>query len=354
MRIVQALSRRGDDVHLLGFGKPNDPHDYVHSICSTYRISLLQLAAFNRACSQYIEKIKPDIVLGLFRNTCLQTHYRAGNGCHKAYLERRKASDSFFKRMSFSINPLHRYILDCEKKTFESPDLRCLIVNSHLVRREIEYYYPQVNKEKIAVIHNGVEWDDLKGRFEHSFTMQDTLCTELGLKRESFKLLFIGNEWKRKGLGLLLEALQASPKNIELMVVGADRHEDQFKLQAKMLGLAAQVRFYGRRSDSWRFYSAADVCVIPSTYDPFANVTVEALAMGCFVISSNENGGSEVVLPGQTGYIFNDLQNPEQLADLIKKSSDFVKEPKRALAIRNSVQHLDFQHQLNTLIQALS
>jgi len=326
----------------------------VHAICPSYKLSLLQLLSFDRACKKYIDKNNPDIVFGFFRNTCLQTHYRAGNGCHKAYLERRKATDPFWKRLTYAINPLHRFILDCEKRTFESPELRCLIVNSHLVQREIEAYYPKVTKDKIKVIHNGVEWNELKKPFEDSFSARDALLSELGLQKESFKLLFIGHEWKRKGLGLLLNALKASPKDIELMVVGSDRHENEFKGLAHSLGLSSQIHFYGKRSDAWRFYSVADVCVIPSMYDPFANVTVEALAMGCFVISSADNGGSEVLQTGQTGFVFNDLQNPEQLAECILKSRSFTKNPQRALDIRNSVQHLDFQNQLAKLIALIT
>ena len=62
-----------------------------------------------------------------------QTHIRAGNGVHKAYLEIRKKESSFLKKASFVLNPLHRSILTLEKKAFESKELKVLFVNSNMV-----------------------------------------------------------------------------------------------------------------------------------------------------------------------------------------------------------------------------
>jgi UDP-glucose:(heptosyl)LPS alpha-1,3-glucosyltransferase len=97
-------------------------------------ISLFELLRFDKACNAYVKAHTPDIVFGMERNFCPQTHYRAGNGCHAAYLERRKKQEGLFKRLSFAINPLHRLLLSMEKATFESDHLKRLFVNSHMVK----------------------------------------------------------------------------------------------------------------------------------------------------------------------------------------------------------------------------
>ncbi len=403
VKIAEALALRGDEVQILGFGKMSDGLKYrsvngvndhlntpssgkdsgsqsvvspisVHRICSKYSSSLLQLILFNWACSRYMRKKRPDVVFGFFRNRCPQKYYRAGNGCHKAYLERRKGTDSIWKRISFSFNPLHRYILRCEKETYESPDLKYLIVNSHLVRREIEHYYPSVDPKKIHVIHNGVEWKSWESYFQRSFHEYAEICRSLNLDVSTCKILFIGHEWKRKGLGLLMQAISALHEtnglnHIELLVVGHDRHDALFKRMALDLNICEKVHFYGRQADVWKFYAISDICVIPSTYDPFANVTVEALAMGCFVISSSENGGSEVIAAddksgAKNGLVFSNLDSPDELQGCILTALDFIEHVPRGtpsdtrveklVAIRKSVEHLDFSRQLERVLDLIT
>ena len=65
---------------------------------------------------------------------------------------------------------------------------------------------------------------------------------------------------------------------------------------AAKLNIQRRVTFFGPQKEIRPFYQFADALVIPSFYDPFANVTVEALAMGLFVVSSKSNGGHEILI----------------------------------------------------------
>jgi UDP-glucose:(heptosyl)LPS alpha-1,3-glucosyltransferase len=120
------------------------------------------------------------------------------------------------------------------------------------------------------------------------------------------------------------------------------------------LQLTGKVGFFGKRTDCTRFYQMADALVIPSLYDPFANVTLEALALGVFVLSSKNNGGHEV-LTAQNGATLSSLDDPELFAQLLTASMKHPKTLVQAQMIRESVKHLDFSHQLNALVdQCLS
>jgi glycosyltransferase involved in cell wall biosynthesis len=83
-------------------------------------------------------------------------------------------------------------------------------------------------------------------------------------------------------------------------------------------------------------------------YDPFANVTVEALALGLFVISSNMNGGHEILTP-YSGIVTQNPQSVEELAAGLEIAMATPKEPARAAKIRSSVSHLDYSEQLDKI-----
>ncbi|MBS0654199.1 MAG: glycosyltransferase family 4 protein [Verrucomicrobia bacterium] len=356
LRLAERFAREGHDVVLLTTdyqeGALGQLPFAVVNLGSRLPISLAHLLYFDLQCKKYIKEHPMDLVFGLDRNFCRQTHYRAGNGVHAAYLERRKAG-GMLQRWSLTANPLHRLILAMERATFESPDLQCLFTNSHMVAKEIAQYYPRVDPKKICTVHNGVEWKELEQPFVEGLAKRSEICAQLGLRQDCFQFLFIGHEYGRKGLHLLLRALSLiTNKNFELSVVGKERHPEVYIAEAKKLGLEKQVHFFGLAKDTKPFYSAADCLVVPSLYDPFANVTVEALAFGVPVISSSSNGGSEVLAFSDMGAVFSDLQSPEELASCLERAMESPKNGERARALRDKVAHLDFSSQIGKIVSA--
>ena len=85
-------------------------------------------------------------------------------------------------------------------------------------------------------------------------------------------------------------------------------------------------------------------------YDPFANVTVEALCMGVFVVSSKTNGGHEILQP-ENGTIIDSLHDPESIAAALEYAMAHPKTDLSARQIRESVKHLDFENQLSLLTE---
>ncbi len=237
-----------------------------------------------------------------------------------------------------------------EKEAFESPELKQLFTNSHMVKKEILDHY-QVKPEKISVVHNGVEWKEFEKPFQNWPAEREKLQKELNLDSALFHFLFVGHNFQRKGLDQLLKALSlVSARDFHLSVIGEDKNLTYYKELVEKLQLTGKVTFFGKRSDCIRFYQMADALVIPSLYDPFANVTLEALAFGVFVLSSKNNGGHEV-LTAENGALLPSLEDPDAVAQVL---SDAIKRPKNlrmAETIRESVKHLDFSHQLNALVE---
>ncbi|HSX25457.1 MAG TPA: glycosyltransferase family 4 protein [Chlamydiales bacterium] len=337
-RIAAAFAEKGARVSLLG----------GESVAKWP--SFLRLEQYDRYVQTWLKNNPADLVFGMDRNRH-QTHLRAGNGVHAAYLKSRIAAEGRLKYLICRFNPLHRKILELEQAGFENPALQKLFTNSHMVRSEILNYY-KVDPKKIKVIHNGVEWEEMADAFQNWENKREMGFKKFGLDPSHFHFLFVGNGYLRKGLDRLLEGLsRLSTRDFHLSVVGKDKRMELYRAKAMQLGLKTQVRFFGAQSEIRLFYQMADVLVIPSFYDPFANVTVEALAMGLFVLSSKQNGGAEI-LTKENGAVIEDLLEPDSMVNALELTLKERKTPMSAAARRQSVASLDFSKQMRTLIEA--
>lgn len=328
----------------------SDPLMNVVSLPVSHSFSVLNVLHFDNACSDYLSRHPTPIVFSLDRNR-FQTHIRAGNGVHAAYLKHRVEEEGVLKTLSFTLNPLHRAILSLEKKAFENPGLKTLYTNSEMVKQEVLRFY-RTDPDKIRVVHNGVEWHRMQQAFDNWESQKEKALHKWNLDPEAYQFLFIGHNYRRKGLEKLLRALSLiKGERFQLCVVGKEKKISYFKHLASALGIADKVFFLGPQQESVPFYQLADSIAIPSLYDPFANVTVEALAMGVFAISSRNNGGHEVLTPGN-GSVVESLDDTASFAQTLQAALSRRKIPASAFSIRQSVKHLDFSNQLRLITES--
>ncbi len=353
-RIASAFVQKGSRVSVLTTGTPSSSPQTApisfHPVKTSRWPSFLRMEEFDRFAKKWIEEEKPDLIFGMDRNR-FQTHIRAGNGVHISYLKSRILTEGRWKHWICRLNPMHRKILELEKTAFEHPLLKKIFANSHMVRSQILEHY-KIEPSKIEVIHNGVEWEEMEGPFSRRKEESLAFAKRFHLDPDTFYFLFVGNGYLRKGLGTLLQALsRISSHSFQLLVVGKDNQTEYFQAKAVELGLKNHVRFFGSMEDITPFYQLSDVLVIPSFYDPFANVTIEALAMGLFTVSSKQNGGHEI-LTADNGIAVDNLLEIDSLVGALESCLKRKKNDQSARHIRDSVAHLDFSKQLHQLIQA--
>jgi glycosyltransferase involved in cell wall biosynthesis len=143
--------------------------------------------------------------------------------------------------------------------------------------------------------------------------------SELGLSETQFTLVLVGNDWRNKGVPVLLDAL-ARARDLPLNLIIVSR-EDPSSCRTLIgeRGLEGRVKFVPPRSDIEFYYAAADAYVGPSLEDTFAQPPAEAMACGLPVIVSSTNGTSEIVTHEANGLILMDPTDSATLASMIRR-----------------------------------
>jgi UDP-glucose:(heptosyl)LPS alpha-1,3-glucosyltransferase len=234
--------------------------------------------------------------------------YRAGDGVHRAWLERRAAAEGRLKRLTRFLNPKHSAAITLEKSLFAEGGAGRVIANSRMVQEEIATFYGYPN-EKIELIYNGVPIDRFRPNTDSRRSLRDTL----GLKEDEIAVLFVGTGWERKGLRFAIKAIEASGRKLRLLVAGRG---DKRKYQSSSVHFLDVVR------DMPALYSAADVFLLPTIYDPFSNACLEALAVGLPVLTTRANGFSEIIEHGVHGAVIDDPRNIASIQEALRFWSD--------------------------------
>ncbi len=232
---------------------------------------------------------KFDCVFSLER-TLKQDVYRAGDGLHRVWLERRRQFAPWWKRPLIGLGAFHRNMMALEARTFDPANTRHVIVNSDMVRDEIAQHFPAFPQDRIHLVRNGV---DVK-RFQSAD--RSAARARFGLAADDFVLVFVGSGWERKGLPWLLKFMAGRSDDPKLKLLLATRD----RLRGKV---PPNVILTGPLSDVEAAYAAADLLTFLPIYEPCSNVVSEALASGIPVITTRYNGASELIEPGINGHV---------------------------------------------------
>jgi glycogen synthase len=183
-----------------------------------------------------------------------------------------------------------------------------VIVCSYYMRGHVADIF-DIDERRITVIPNGIDPDEMQPVGD-----LDALRREFA-KPEDQLVLLIGRLVYEKGFQLALDALPgviervgAARGAVRFIVAGSGTHEAELRAQARRLGLSEHGVFLGWIGDDalHSLYRIADLCVVPSIYEPFGLVALEAMASGCPCIVADTGGLREVVPPGErVGLRFN-------------------------------------------------
>jgi D-inositol-3-phosphate glycosyltransferase len=215
------------------------------------------------------------------------------------------------------------YRIDGEKQVLRRADR--IVVATLAELTQLRFLY-KADAKKMVIIPPGVD-------VSHFYPIpSDEAKMFVGLKPDDRMILFVGRIEPLKGVGTLIEAMSCLQVNeterpVHLAIIGGDPSANAEEMTVEMarlqklcddLGVDQSVVFLGKRDQDKLayYYSAAEVLVMPSHYESFGMVALEAMACGTPVIASEVGGLAYLVRDGETGFTIPD-QEPEKLCEKI-------------------------------------
>jgi len=277
---------------------------------------------FARAVRASLAGERGDLIFSLERGVPCDI-YRAGDGVHRSWLQHRLKARPWRGRLQNFCNLKNPALCKLERFTFDPANTSRVIANSHLVQREVMQYfhYPE---ERIRVILNGVDFahfsggSRLAGREAMGWNSGEVVC------------LLVGAGAERKGHAAARRVLSGLRGRAHLHIL------DQ-PAPCPLPDL----------------YAAADIFLFPTLYDPFANVTLEAMAAGLPVITTQDNGAAEIMQSGRNGFVVRDSRRIAEMTAHVRALLDPALRKQMGDAAQRSVQEYSLERNVRETLQLM-
>jgi len=234
----------------------------------------------------------------------------------------------------------------CERTAIEAAD--GVIAVSGSVRQDVLDCYPEVDPERVHVIHNGIDPEIYKR------DLSPDVLVGFGIDPSRPYAFFNGRITRQKGLPLLLAAALELDPQFQLVIAASS--PDTPELGAEVDALAERVRTergnlvwinrFLPREDLIHLHSGATVFVCPSIYEPFGLVVLEAMACETAVVASRVGGIPEIVVDGKTAYLvdYDVDQQPAFTGGLAARIEELLRDPARASAMGRAGRQRVLEH----------
>ena len=292
VEVTQRLLERGHKIDI--YAREADPE--LTRGMTFYKVpdrlgfsSALSLHAFARESAAMVGQKSYDIV------------HSHDKGCpadvstvHTFSFKRGMDRMSLIKKINeFVISPRAWLYLYLEKLQARSG---CLAAVSEIIREDISACHGR--NHGIHVMPPGVDTERFNP--ERISSLRTVARAEHGLDPDDFAVVFVGSEFRRKGLDRLIPALE---EGMTLFAVGRGEKMSHYRSLAEDCGVADAVRFTGLARDVLPYYALADVVVLPSIAEAFGMTVLEGMACGLPVVTSTEAGCSFLIDSGKNGFV---------------------------------------------------
>jgi len=326
------LLRAGHEVHIFANTWQPETGIITHHVPIIRFSSPFKNYSFAYFADRELSNMQLDVIHGMER-ILYQDIYRVSVGISPVQLIQRYPNRLI--RWAKSIGSRRIVLKYLEHKIFVGNGCKLVMTNSKMVKQQVIDHY-NVDPDKIIVIYNGV--NTLQFNIQAKEKYRESVRKKYGIDNNQSVIIFVAHDFKLKRLQTILNAMTLLEKKYILMVVGNGKKKNYLKWAIEN-GLSEQVLFLGPKKNMEKYYAAADIFVLPTLYDAFANVCLEAMACGLPVITTKSNGFAEVIREGENGFIL-ESQNSAKLAGKINNLES--KAERSRIAKNAATRALDF------------
>jgi len=268
-----------------------------------------------------------------------------------ASLRRRRGFRRFGATLAQPLNDRRRRMQRLERKLVADPRTLCLAV-SEMVAREFMHYYAR--SRGVRVIYNGVEVPDVgaeqRRRWRREFRERVSVAPGSPI------FLTVARNFALKGVAEAIDAFArwyhspAGSRGARLVALGRAK-AGRYRGLAARRKVAKQVVFPGPAEDVFPWYSAADVCVLLSWYDPCSRVVLEATRWHLPSITTVYNGAAEVLARG-AGIVVSSPRDTPAVVKAMTELTDADRRAERSQACREIADQLDMGRHVEELLEA--
>ena len=309
------------EVHLFtGYLESDNNKLSYHKIkpCSITRPRKLttasEFASFAFKSYQELKHFKSDIV-HVHSTASLSQDIITAHSCHKASLikiDDMKKNVSRYHYFRSLVSPFNMVSAAIEKIQYRKANFKKIIAVSSPLKQELIDFY-RIKEDNIVVIPNGVDLETFSPHTEQRLKIR----RKLGFKEDDIIILFVSHRFANKGLDILIKAISsAGNKKIKLLIVSGDDAAQYLKL-ADGLGILNRIKLYGMTTHPETAYRASDIFVLPSYYEAFGLVTLEAMASGLPIVTTNVGCAPDLISDTHDGFVVPTPPDADKISEII-------------------------------------
>jgi UDP-glucose:(heptosyl)LPS alpha-1,3-glucosyltransferase len=314
------LVARGHEVHVFACEWEPAPGITYHEVVVPRGVRFTFGKRYKDACTAMVKREHFDVV-NTHGAVCPIGGVEWVQSVHHAWLDAAKQfrSPMSLARWKQRLNPVHPVLLRLEKEHFLPGNYKHLIATTPRVRLDLQKYFG-VPEQDVEIIPNGFSPTEFNPERRHARRKDQR--RKLGLAEGDVVLLLVANELPRKGYPTILAAMRRlGNRNLKLIVIGRPSVEEVKNL-ATEAGLQNQILALGPCGDVAAMHAAADLFVLPTQYEAFCLAILESLGSGLPVITSGVPGARDAIVPGSNGYIVEDPNDADGLAEVLRPLLD--------------------------------
>ncbi len=286
------------------------PDVACHDVPARAMLAAGRVAKFRHESARAVSALGPDVT-GSFGVAAPPGSVVWMQSVHAAWLDVSRRTRTIRERFRQRLNPFHPMILRAEKRMLAARDYRRLIALTPEVRDDLVKFYG-VPAADVDVLPNGFSRTEFNPQNRRRDRMQ--VRQQLNIPQDATVIIFVANETARKGLPQLLRAVsRLDDKSLHVLAMGRFDPAPSVAL-ASSLGLRERAHFPGASAHVARFYAAADVFALPTQYEAWGLVIIEAMASGLPVLTSRLAGAAVAVEEGRTGELLDEPRDETEVA----------------------------------------